>query len=230
MKDDDFDDFNISDFENEFDFVETEEERSFRYITPRTSKKAIFVDYQNAKKMAKELSPKILNGEKIFSLIDGAFIFGDFIEAFLVENNLLAREITISTLSLSQNNIDSLHNIIAGNYVEKLNLIVSDFYWSHNKMNHKYIMEQLDIDNKFQIAVASTHTKTTLIELESGQKLLFHGSANLKSSQNIETFIIESDEELFDFNYKWHKNILDEYAIINKSIRNKKLWETVTKK
>ena len=226
----DFDDFSSQNLEDFLEFEEPETKtETYRYMSPRKSK-TIFVDYKYATEMVKELSPKILKGDKIFALINGSFIFGDFIEAFLVENNLLAKEITLSTLSLSKNNIDSLHNIIAGDYVEKLNLIVSDFYWSHNRVNHKYIMNKLDIDNKFQLAVASTHTKTTLIELEDGKKLIFHGSANLKSSQNIETFIIEQDEELYNFNYKWHKNLINEYAIINKSIRGKKLWRVAVKK
>jgi hypothetical protein len=123
-----------------------------------------------------------------------------------------------------------LNNLLVGGYLGELNLIVSDFYWSHNKMNHGYLMEKLDIDNKFQLAVAGTHTKTTLMHLEYDKKLIFHGSANLKSSQNIETFIIESTPELFEFNYNWHKEILKEYGIINKSIRGERLWQVVAKK
>ena len=54
-----------------------------------------------------------------------------------------------------------------------------------------------------------------------------YGSANLRSSDNIEQFSIEHNDELYDFNYTFHKNILENFKTINKSLRGKKLWQKV---
>jgi len=86
MTDNDFDDFEIDDFEIDFGFED--EKKDFRYIKPKKFKRSKNVFYKNATKMVKDLSSSILNGDKIFSIINGSFVFGDFIEAFLVENNL----------------------------------------------------------------------------------------------------------------------------------------------
>ena len=89
--------------------------------------------------------------------------------------------------------------------------------------------EVLDIDNMFQLAVCRTHTKITLIEHED-KKIVISGSANLRTSDNLEQVSIEENEDLYNFNYNVHKNILNEYKTINKSIKSKKLWQVVQKK
>lgn len=212
---------------DEFDFGD-EDVEDYRYIVPK-GKKVFTVMYENAVRMAQELSPKILAGDRIHALVDGSFIFGDFIEAFMVENDLLARRMVISTLSMSKNNIDSLNNLIVGNYVEKLDIVVSDLFWetAKHKGNQKYVMEKLDINNTFQIAVADVHTKIVLIELSDGRKIVYHGSANLQSAKTLEIINIESDRDIFNFNLAFHDKILDKHAIIQKSIRGKKLWQVM---
>jgi hypothetical protein len=111
----------------------------------------------------------------------------------------------------------------------KLNLIVSDYFFVHNRENISYIYEELDINNSFQLGVAGIHTKTVLIELVSGQKIVIHGSANLRSSASVEQIMIETDAYLYDFNYEWQCEILSKYGTINKSIRGGKLWQAVQK-
>lgn len=141
-----------------------------------------------------------------------------------------AKEITISTLSMSQENIDSFANLLNNGYIEKLNLIVSDFFYSHERKNLvKYMYDVLDIDNKFQLSVCRTHTKICLIETElnGGRKYVFHGSANLRSSDNIEQIMLEENSELYDFNFEFHKKIIDNFATIKKSLRGGKLFNLI---
>ena len=202
-------------------------DRKCRIHRPKSHRRPKTVKYKYAQEFVKECSKDILNGQRLFCFVSGRFILGDIIEAFAVDNNLLIKELTISSLSISKDNIDSLYNILNFDYCEKLNLIVSDFFYAHNRHNMKYIYDKLDIDNKFQLAVASTHTKIILMELESGQKIVISGSANLKSSDSLEQISIETDEDLYCFNYDWHKILLDKYKTINKSIRSEKMWDLV---
>jgi hypothetical protein len=99
--------------------INTLENESKRYIKCQTSKTK-FINYENVEQLSKDI--QIFKNERYFCITDGNFIFGDFIEAFLVCRDMKAKELTISTLSLSQDNVDSLYNLLEGDYVENLNL------------------------------------------------------------------------------------------------------------
>lgn len=201
---------------------------STRYITPP---KAIEIDerylkYQNAEKLANDI--EVSKGIRTFAVIDGTFYFGDFIEALIVKNNWLVKKMVISTLSMNQNNVDSLENLIVGNYIESLDLIVSDFFFAHERNSLiPYIYEKLDIDNRFQLAVAGTHCKLCIFETDCGKFVVIHGSANLRTSSNIEQIMIEENEALYRFNLDFQTNIINKYSTIKKSIRGKQLWQVV---
>lgn len=138
---------------------------------------------------------------------------------------------TISTLSLSQNNVDSLANLMNASYIDELNLIVSVYFYGNEKYSLiPYIYKALDIGNKFQLSVADIHTKTTHFETLGGRKIVMHGSANLRSSNNIEQFTIEENEELYKFYDETFSKIIEKYATIRKPLRGSALWDTINRK
>lgn len=87
----------------------------------------------------------------------------------------------------------------------------------------------LDNGEKFQLAAAGTHCKLTMIETHCGLKITMHGSANLRSSSNIEHICIEEGEALYDFNYDVQEKIIDKYKTIRKSVRYNDIWQAVQK-
>ncbi len=213
-----------------FDILPKETERETRYIKPKILQgKKGFVRYDNAVKLAKDLY--LDKGERYDCLVSGNFIFGDLIEAYLVQHRAKALKMTISTLSLSQNNVDSLANLLNAGYVDELQLIVSTYFYG-NEVNSliPYIYKNLDTGGKFQLAIAGTHTKTAQFETLGGRKIVMHGSANLRSSGNIEQFTIEENAELYDFYDDIFSKIAEKYATIQKMVRGSALWDTVNKK
>lgn len=215
---------NFSDIEINIDF---DIDKNERYCKPAMSRSKN-VKYKNASQLSKSI--EIKQKERYFCIIDGSFIFGDFIEAFIYDRAMQVKELTLSTLSMSQENIDSFYNLMSKGYIEKLNIIVSDFFYSHERHNLvKYMYERLDFDDKFQLSVCRTHTKICMFETEmnGGRKYVIHGSANLRSSDNIEQFMIEENSELYDFNYTFHKKIIDNFATIKKSLRGEKLFNLI---
>lgn len=227
--------FDTESFDFDFDFSDLEESFALadknRYCLPKYHKKikSRAVLYDNAVKMADELTESIFNGATIYALLSGNFIFGDLIEALAVQNNLLFDDLTLSTLSISRDNVDSLENLIDGDYIRNLNIIVSDYFWSHNRQNAPYIYTALDKNDSFQLAVAGTHTKITLIKA-GDKKIVITGSANFRSSGSIEEITIQTNPELYDFHKLWHDEILEEYGTIKKAIRRNKLFNLITKK
>lgn len=187
------------------------------------------VKYANADKLAQDIGP-LPEGFRAFCILDGKFIFGDFIEALVVRSNWLCEELTISTLSMSQENVDSLHNLIKGGYVRQMNIIVSHYYFSNERHAAglmPYMYEKLDIDDVFQLAVASVHTKIAMIRTACGKKITIHGSANLRTSSNIEQIVVEHSPGLFDFSAEVHHAIIEKHKTINKAVRRTALWSAI---
>ncbi len=195
-----------------------------KYYKPLKSK---YIKYDNAVKLAK----KINLSERTNCILSGNFIFGDFIEALAVEKNMHIERLVISTLSISQENVDSLKNLLVGDYVDRLDLLVSSYFWSHERWKLvPYIFKELDIDNKFQLAVSANHCKIVLIKTYSGDNIVIHGSSNLRSSDCLEQISIENDKDLFDFHMDFLNTIVERFPTIDKEIkgnRGKKLWQTV---
>lgn len=212
------------------DFIASDETEETRYIKPKiVHMQSEQVMYDNAVEMAKSID--ITEGERIDAFVSGNFIFGDFIEAFLTTKNARAKEITVSTLSLSQNNIDSFAELLKNDFIGKLNLIVSVYFWANERHNLiPYIYRELDRDDRFQLAIADIHTKTVHFETMGGKKIVIHGSANLRSSGNIEQFTIEENKQLFDFYDEKFRMIVDKYATIKHGIRANQAWDCITRK
>lgn len=228
-------DFELTEFDipteiDGFDFLHAPETAAIetgisvikRYPRPRT------VKYERAVDLAKNI-PDLQEGEAVYAVVSGNFIFGDFIEAFMVENNYRDEEIIVATLSLGQENVDSLKNLQSGGYVDNLSLIVSDYWFAHERRREggvPYILKHLGGEN-FSFAAAGLHTKVTLIKTSCAKYFVLHGSANLRSSRNIEQFCIENNQELYKFNASWLKKILANFCITNKSDRGDKLWQAM---
>lgn len=223
--------FDVPDFDTSlFDILNDDTGEESRYIKPRVyAKPTDFVKYDNAFKLARDIT--ITEGSRYDVVVNGSFIFGDFLEAFITYNNAKCRKLTISTLSLNQNNVDSLHALITHGYIDELNLIVSAYFYNMEiRALIPYIYRKLDIDNRLQLAVANVHTKTAQFETLGGKKIIAHGSANLRSSGSIEQFTIEENPELYDFYDDMFARILERYQTIRKPVWGKDLWAELTKK
>ena len=201
-----------------------------RIISPKKTKQIPdrLMAYKNAEALVNDITDPHGN---YFAIIDGSFIFGDFIEALFVSKDIHAKQLTISTLSMNENNVDSLRNLIEGGYVDELNLVVSDYFYSHERsLLIPYIYRELDIDNKFQLAVAGSHMKVAFFETHNGNTISIHGSANLRSSNCIEQICISTDADTYEFLHETHKRIFAAFSTINKAVRNEKLWQVVAPK
>lgn len=206
------------------------EETDNRYINPKPGKSVPqrLVRYEHAQDAADNI--ELAEGSRSHAIISGNFEAGDFIEALLMRKNIRATHMSISTLSMSENNVDSLVNLIEGGYLDRLDLIVSDYFFAHERRGLvPYILEELDRADRFQFAVAGTHTKICAFETFGGHKVVIHGSANLRSSGCIEQITVEENQELYDFYREYHDRIIEEYSIINKSIRRNALWQVVAR-
>lgn len=213
------------------DVLPPEEMEETRYTLPKLVhySEEDFVLYDNAAKLAADLSIK--EGMRCDAFIAGSFIYGDFIEAFMRANEARTEKMTISTLSLSQENVDSLEGLMNHGYIKNLNLVVSAYFWAHERRALlPYIYQHLDKGNRFQLAVAGMHTKTCHFKTKGGKHIVMHGSANLRSSGSIEQFTLEENKGLYDFYEEQFGKIISKYATIRKPIRNSRAWDIFARK
>ena len=195
------------------------------------------VCYEHAEEFAANLV--IDNEHETFAFVSGNFIFGNLIEALVATRRISVRRMSIMTLSMSDENIDSIRNILEWMPVERLDIVLSDYWFSHERKRGglvDYLFDELDIEGvDLHVAFAGTHAKVWCIETMAGNKLTMEGSANLRSSGNIEQFHISPDAGLFEFCDGMIQRIVEVYDIVNqdarspKSVRRGKLWQAVAK-
>ncbi|MGI4871374.1 MAG: hypothetical protein ACRYFX_09365 [Janthinobacterium lividum] len=190
--------------------------------------------YENAQQLAFDLD-LTRPGAGALVLVNGSFIFGDFVEALVTTKNYHVKELLIATLSLKTENVHSLRNLVAGGYVDRLGFIWSD--WEFNK--HRwglapYLVEQLGDegraqDGRFRFAAARHHCKLVLLETYCGRHLVLQGSANLVSSGNIEQFEITDHPAKYAFLRRYLDALLTKYSVLNTKQPDIQVQKSLTK-
>lgn len=235
VEDDEWDSFGL--FSEEDDEWEEDEEeidddyRNEDWFIPPSKHRAQKTSYKYARDAVKCFSKLEKNG-RIFSFVSGRFIFGDLIEGMFDTYQVHTKKLTVATLSLSEDNIDSFKNLFEGGFIDSFTLHVSDYFYSHERKKEglvPYLYQVFD-GYDFQLVVSSNHTKVCFFEIDNSGRtsnIVMYGSANLRSSDCIEQLTIEDSKELLDFNRDFFDKIEEEYKTIDKPLRGNKLWQVV---
>lgn len=225
MKNEDID-FENNDFDllNDFndDFEDADFEINSRYTKPSKQKiqNSKNIKFKNAQNLVKDIN--LQSKQSLFAIVDGSFIFGDFILAFLHYHNIKAKRIDISTLSLNMHNIVGIKHFMDKGYIDNINFLIGYYFYAHERKKLiKEMYDTLDFDNRFQLAVCRNHMKTVTILTDKGNKIVIQGSANLRSSDNLEQFNLCFDSKTYDCITEFNDKLIKEYSTINKPITNK---------
>ena len=204
-----------------------------RYSKPALRRPSL-VSYEHAIDFARDL--ELSEGMRVFAFVSGNFVFGDMIEALVDMGKMDVRRMTVQTLSMSQDNIDSLVNVaLMCPDMDRLHLVLSDYWYAHERRGLlPYLYDELDVPGMgLRVAYASIHTKITTVETVAGHRLVFHGSANMRSSRNVEQVCVECDPGLYEFCEGFADRVLDAYDVVNhgaprpRSVRGGRLWAAV---
>lgn len=226
----DFDAFEGMDIDVNIDVEEESEEFQNELLHARLATvKKNHVLYDNAEKLAKAI--EAVPGFRVDAILSGNFIFGDFIEAFIVENDAHAERMVISTLSVNEENVASLDGLMELGYVDNLDLLVSGYFFRNERNNLiPYIMETLGQREGFRLVVTALHTKTVHFKTDGGKHIVMHGSANLRASASIEQVTIEDNRDLFEFYDRVLGKIARDYAVNGKCRERNQLWDLIDRK
>ena len=211
-----------------------------RILRPRLDGNALTqtILYENAEAFARQIDLK--PGARTYAWVNGSFVFGDIVEALITARKVSVKKLHICSLSFSQDNVDSLKNVmlLMGDELERVCLVLSGWTYSHYKYDLvPYLYGELDDEkNRFQVAFGRWHAKIIDIETVTGHTVTIHGSANLSSNASIEQIMVEVDNrELHDFNVKMIDAICQRFGTINtqaeysrlRPISGREAWETV---
>lgn len=166
------------------------------------------VAFENAERMAGEID----YSKDYFAIVSGKFIFGDFIEALCFKKHLDPSCIYITTLGMSQDNADSIVNLVDYLGCEKINLIVSHYFAGVERHKLMPYMRREFSGKPIDVAVLQSHCKIALIFSRKGN-VLISGSANLSSSNNVENFIITHDKAAIEYTKKRLDNIMKRFTV-----------------
>lgn len=202
------------------------EQSRWRIIAPAV--KSNTVKFARAIDLARHIKPSA-EGFRYDCIVGGNFIFGDFLEAFMRIHNIRVDELLISTLSFSQENVDSLKLLKDFGYFKHLTMCTSVYFFSHERGGLVPYFHDV-LGDCATMAIASIHTKTIQFRLSDGRKVVIHGSANLRSSGNVEQFTVETNAELFDFFAEIFERIKSKYEATDrtKKLRIKGTWDAIT--
>lgn len=179
------------------------------------------------------------DGYRAFAFVSGNFVFGDAIEAMVERRKAAPRRMTVQTLSMSEENIDSLRNVVdmMDGRMERLRIALSVYFWGHEHRPGQlvpYLYERLDVPGlDLDVAFASIHTKIVSMETMSGHHLVMDGSANLRSSRNVEQVRVECDSGLYYYVEGFADRVFAAYSTLNRDrpypgpVRGGRLWGAI---
>lgn len=182
-----------------------------------------FLKFQYAKDFVAQM-PIPDDGESVYALVSGSFIFGDILGP-IAKKIGGGCELEICTLSIGQENIDMIDQMYEMGLIKSARFIFSDYFFAHEQGPgglFRYLMEILDKwPGKNNVSVESVHTKIVMMR-NPCHNLVMSGSANLRSSANVEQFELRNSKGLYDWNKSWMNAIHDKFSVTRKPLRSRK--------
>lgn len=166
-----------------------------------------YVKTENARKLARQLDITAPGGFHCEVITGGRFVFGELIGELFEYHRIRAKRLTISTLSFDAGNVEMLRTLLESGQVENLRVLSSVYFFGHEQHGLiPYLVKRCGhceaVESgraTFGAAIGAIHTKTAALESAGGHFLTMTGSANLRSSQNIEQTTITTDPGIYRF-------------------------------
>ena len=148
-------------------------------------------------------------GEQLHALMTGRYDLTDLIGRTLA-NIGQPVEMLIATLSYNGRNLGHMTDWLDTGQVTTLGLVCSKFFREHNKELYEETREEFQARGA-RLACPRSHAKVVTLHAPSaGLKMVFEGSANLRTNSNQEQIAILNCEKLHDWHAQWIDRLLSE--------------------
>jgi hypothetical protein len=145
-------------------------------------------------------------GESVHTLLTGTFDFMLVLTCVIQQRPARCDHLRVTTLAFSRRNVEELAKLLDTNLVSRLTLLSSDFHAKSNRSLYDGAVEELVTTRGQTVASSRCHAKVACLAFEDGARLVFEGSANLRTNKNVEQVTCIQDVSLHD----WHAGWIDE--------------------
>lgn len=145
------------------------------------------------------------DGDSVHAYLPGEFVFGDIIGQ-TVRRFGPPGQIDIATLSLSEKNVVALEDLLRDHPALRIRLALSVYFESTNKKIFLCLTSRLGKHPRFRLSTGRIHSKIVLFDYED-HPLVLNGSSNLRSSNCIESLVVDCSPELHVF----HTQFFDDF-------------------
>src|SRR5262249_45516730 len=141
-------------------------------------------------------------GESLHALMTGLYDFLTLVGHVITTQPAPCARLRIATLAFSGRNTQEITQLVDNGAVQVVSLLCSDFFAKHNKAEWAEAVRQFQARG-MPIAAPRCHAKVTCLHFADGAKMVFEGSANLRTNGNIEQFALFNDAGLHDWHAQW---------------------------
>jgi hypothetical protein len=142
-------------------------------------------------------------GESVHTLLTGTFDFLLVLACVIQARPSPCDHLRVTTLAFSRRNTQELARLLDGGKVGRLTLLTSDFMAKSNPGIYQGAVEELSTQRKQTVASARCHAKVSCLAFGDGLRLVFEGSANLRTNKNWEQMTAVNDADLHDWHAAW---------------------------
>lgn len=158
-----------------------------------------FIRPENARQILPHLPSE--PGDRTHAVLRGDFVLCDLIPAILSERGRCPA-LHIATLGLSAANAESLAMMIRQGLIGNLTLLCSQYFREVDKTT-TYREVTAKLQGLAKLVVARNHAKVICLPTATGDHFVIEGSANLRSSDNLEQIAVFNDPDLVSFHREW---------------------------
>jgi hypothetical protein len=142
-------------------------------------------------------------GESVHTLLTGTFDFLVVLACVIRSRPAPCEVLRLATLAFSRRNTQEMCRLLDGRLVGRLTLLCSDFMAKSNPAIYQGAVEELARQRGQTVGSARCHAKVSCLAFADGLRLVFEGSANLRTNKNVEQMTAVNDAGLHDWHAAW---------------------------
>jgi hypothetical protein len=152
-------------------------------------------------------------GESLHALLTGTFDFLLVLSCVIRSRPATCDVLRVTTLAFSRRNTQELARLCDERLVARLVLLTSDFMAKSNAAIYQGAVGELVTARKQTVASARCHAKVACLSFSDGLRLVFEGSANLRTNKNVEQVTAINDPDLHDWHAAWVDEKVREHEV-----------------
>jgi hypothetical protein len=147
-------------------------------------------------------------GESLHGIMEGNYTAWALTVALIHLAESDCKELYLSSLGLNLAQANSIAELTQAGLIGRTTLLISEYFAEANKSLWGRILKQMHGLGSRGFATRN-HAKLALMQMADGRCITLETSANLRSSKNIEQFVITCDAELYAFHKGWIETLID---------------------